>query len=107
MPNNNQLIQKIETFFNMKTNTIQTKSHLYVHLGYTESQVQKLKESPEVKEILEIAENICNLQVIEHGFQVDKSFGRWYLERYQNPPEDVHRDIEPITITFDRGPSES
>lgn len=45
---------------------------------------QKKNKHPKMRKLLETAELMCEEWVVNHGFENDKSFARWYLDRYHN-----------------------
>ncbi len=82
-----------------------TLTHLYSYLNITYFISLKLKgDNPKYNTLLTAAENMVELQVIQNGFKEDKSFSKWYLERYTAPTyftEEVQESETIVNITLD------
>ena len=85
---------------------IPTKSHLYRFLGLDWIKSQELKNlNPDIQLLLIEAENLCETNIIEQGFEKDKSFAKYYLDKYHVTPDDVQEQQDyKIEIVLDTGP---
>ena len=83
-----------------------TKSHLYRFLGLDWIKSLELKKlNQDISLLLTEAENICETEIIEQGFEKDKSFAKYYLDKYHVTPDDVHQQADTkIEIILDTGP---
>ena len=57
-------------------------SHLYSWLNVDYIEFVKRQQNPKFTELLTAAENECERWVVEHGFDNDKQFAKWYLKEY-------------------------
>ena len=99
--------QVLNEFF--LSNELLTKNHLYSYLNIDWITALELKKaSSDIKMLLTKAENECELNVINLGFDTDKSFPKYYLDKYQSTPGDVLEQIDStpeIHIHLDTTPS--
>ena len=83
---------------------IKTPFHLYQFLGITYQEGIELQGIPELAGMIEFAKDRTRVEIIDNGFLEDKSFSKWYLEKFQDEVK-VNNTSPVINITLDTTPS--
>jgi len=76
------LSDKIEEFYLTSKSFPRTPHHLYKFLGVDFFTVMELEVDPEIKRIFDITRGNLYTEIIDFGFMTDKSFAKYYLDRY-------------------------
>jgi len=86
-----------------------TPHHLYNYLNLTWEEAMFIESMDEdMGRLLRMAKMDAVISIIDNGFLDDKSFSKWYLDKYIPAPAEVTEQITDnrIEIIFDRGPQE-
>ena len=77
-----------------------------VDINLTFDMVMTLEQEQDIKLAFELCRQRLVLNVIDNGFLDDKSFSKWYLDKYIPSSPEVLDQISDtsITITLDHGP---
>ena len=95
------LLRLLEDFFDDEEIPVKSLSHLYSWLNTDFIDIEQKKTlNSEIRQLLESAERFCECWVIEQGFVSDRSFARYYLDKYHKKEADSASPTLPTTVNI-------
>lgn len=95
------MLRLLEDFFDDKEIPVKSLSHLYSWLNTDFIDIEQKKTmSSEIRQLLESAERFCECWVIEQGFISDRSFARYYLDKYHKKSDSEATPTLPTIVNI-------
>jgi len=96
-----KLEELLDEFF-LNEKTYKSLTHLYCWLNISWIEFEARKKDLKFSDLLIAAENACEEWVVSHGFSADRSFARYYLDKYYKKESVSSNPIPQITIVLDK-----